>query len=650
MADSSSSVSGIVSGIQYRDLIDQIITAEGRPAAQARSQVDTIKKQQAAIATYRGLLDSLRTAAKGMRDGSAFDAMSASSSALIGAKPLASGSATASAVPGTYQVTVSSLAKAQKLGATAVTSTSGPAGVAGDFTINGQTVTIAATDSMLDIRDKINALNTGSGATHVSASILSINATSHRLVLTSETLGADGIALADTSGSVLQSIGILSDATTTAPAAVLQQGTDAAFTIDGVSFVRNTNVVTDAIAGVTLTLSGEDPASVTQIAVERFAEGARTQMKTFVDAYNKLVDFIKTQGTAAPEGTAQPPLYNDSLLRTVRASLPRMLLTPVPGTAGDLAIPSAAGLSLDKSGVLTLDETKFSTAFTTRLPDLRKLLQQTGLATGTGLSYVTSTTQTKAGTRAVDITQLATRSSVTGAGLTGGVFADDGTPDTMTVTDTRLGTSISISLTNGMTSTDIASALSAAFTANGVGLTATESGGQVMLEQAGYGSNAGITVSYAAGGASGGEPIAAGTYANGLDVAGTIGGLTANGSGQVLVGTADTDVAGLSVRYSGTSLGAAGDITVNLGTGSDFERMLDSLLTANTGTVSKRETAMDGTILRLTDRADRMDARLVVRRDSLLKQFANMEVAIASFQNQAKSVTAMLGALSSGAN
>jgi flagellar hook-associated protein 2 len=445
---------------------------------------------------------------------------------------------------------------------------------------------------------------------------------------------------------VLQTLGFLTDPTTVDDDAVLQAGTDAEFTIDGVEFTRTTNVIGDAVAGVTFTLTAEDPTAVTQVKVDRFTEGARTAVKGFVEAYNKLVSFIKTQGTPAAEGAANPALYNDTLIRTVRATLPRTLLAAVPGAAADLMTPGMAGLTLDKSGVLSLDEAKFSTAFENRLPDLRKLLQQTGTTTGGSLGFVASTTATKSGTSAVNVTQLATRSSITGAGLAGGVYT--GAADTMTVTDTRLGKSATINLTNGMTSTQIRDALTTAFGTNGLGLTVTDAGGQIQLEQAGYGSGAGITVAY--GAAAGAEPITAGTYANGLDIAGTIGGLAATGSGQILVGTAGTDVAGLSVRYDGATLGAVGDVTVNLGTGSEFERMLDSLVEANTGTLSKRDTAMSATALRLQERAERLDARLEVRRESLLKQFARMEVSIASFQNQAKSVTAILGALTTGAN
>jgi flagellar hook-associated protein 2 len=646
--DSRSAISGLVSGIQYRDLVDQIIAAESRPAQLARDRITRLQSQQNAIKTYRGLLTTLQTAARALRDGSGFDAMTTSSAILTGSRNLVSGSATSLAAPASYNISVTSstLAQAQKLGSASQPSTSAPLGLAGDFSVNGQVVTLVATDSMIELRDKINALNTGASPTKVGASILSVGTSSHRLVLTSQTTGAAGIALADTAGSVLQSLGLLSAPTTIDPAAVLQAGADLSFTIDGVAFTRTTNIVSDAIEGLTLNFAAAEAGAVTRLTVERFAEGARGSIQAVVDAYNKLVDFLKEQGTSDPEATTRPALYGDSIVRTMRSRLPELMLASVGAAATDLNRPGLAGIALDSTGKLTFDTTKFDAAFKDRLDDVRKLFQQTGSVSGSGLSYVSSTPDSKAGTYAVDVTQLATQSSVTGAGLSGGIFSDDATADTMTITDTRLGKSVSISLTNGMTSAQIVSALSAAFATGGLGLTAADVGGQVQLTQAGYGSGAGITVAYTAGGAPGAEPITAGTYANGLDIAGTIGGLAATGSGQVLLGTSGTDVAGISVRYVGPTLGAVGDATVSLGTGAELERLLTAFVQSNTGFVSLREASMAQTILRQEERADTIEARLEIRRASLLTQFARMESALAQFQNQSQSVTAILGALS----
>ncbi len=220
--------------------------------------------------------------------------------------------------------------------------------------MNGQVVTLVATDSMVEIRDKINALNTGTSATKVSASILSIGTSSHRLVLTSQTTGAAGITLADTAGSALQSLGVLSSPTTIDPAAVLQAGADLAFTIDGVTFTRTTNTVSDAIEGLTLSFAAAEAGAVTRLTVERFAEGARGSIQAVVDAYNKLVDFLKEQGTSDPEATTRPALYGDSLVRTMRSRLPQLMLATVGAAATDLNRPGLAGIALDSTGKLDL--------------------------------------------------------------------------------------------------------------------------------------------------------------------------------------------------------------------------------------------------------------------------------------------------------
>jgi flagellar hook-associated protein 2 len=642
MADPVGTVSGIVSGINYRDLVDQIITAESRPATKARAHVTHLNDQLTALKTYRGLVDALSAAAKSLRDGSAFDPMSATSAVVSGSKPLATASASATAVAGSYNIAVTTLAQAQKLGGTTVASTTSPLG----FTA----ITVSATDTLADIRDRINALNTGATPIKVSASILSIGAASNRLVLTSQTAGSAGITLADTTGNVLQSLGILSNATTVNPAAVLVKGTDAVFSVDGVAMTRTTNSVTDAIQGVTLNLTAAESGAVTSITIDHFADGVHTNMQAFVDAYNKLGDFLRTQQTPSPGATSQPALYGENVLRVARSALPSAIVNSVPGTAADLSSASMAGLSLDKTGKLSFDSAKFDGFFQTRIGDLRQLFQQAGTTSVAALSYVTSTIDTKAGAYAVNVTTAPTHAQVTGTGLGGGAYVDDGTPDTMTVTDGRSGKTASITLSSGMNATAIAAALTTAFATNGLGIQASAVGGEVQLTQNGYGTQATITVAYTAGGTlSGTLPIAAGMTA-GIDIQGTIGGFAATGAGSVLLGNTGSDVAGLAVGYTGAATGAVGTVTMTLGDGASIERILDTLSRTNTGSVSIKETSINTQITRLNDQATAIDDREAQRRTTLLKQFANMEVALSKLQSQSAGVLALLNSTQSGGN
>jgi flagellar hook-associated protein 2 len=643
---SSSSISGVVSGIDYQSLVNSIITLAQKPADRLKQQAADLQNQQTAIATYRGLLQTLQSAAQTLRDGSAFGKLAATTAIASGTRVLASASASNFATPGSYQVSVTRLAQQQKLGSAPQVSAATPAGMAGTFTINGASVTVLATDTLNDIRDKINAVNSGTARSGVAASVVTTAPGQSRLILTSAAAGETGMTLADTTGTALQGLGFLSAPTTLNAAAILVAGASAEFSVDGVAFTSTSNVVTTAIEGVTLTLTSAEQGAATTVTVNRSASDAQAAMQAFVDAYNAVVDFITQQQTAPKAGATAPPLFGDNLLRLPKAALPQALLASIGGTSADLSTAAMAGLSLARDGKLSLVSSKFTAAFNDRLPDLQKLFQQAGTATGASTFYVTSGPRTPAGTYAIGITQVATQSQAAGSGL-GGAFADDGTDDTMTVTDTVSRRPVSIALTNGMTSTQIVSALNTAFGGSGLGLVATDTGGEVSITQSSWGSSPGITVAYTAGGTLGNVPIAAGTYANGTDVTGTINGEAASGSGQVLIANTGTAAVGLSVRYTGNTTGSAGDVTVNLGTGALLERLLLSYTDVNTGTLDTRTHGLTDRVKTLNDRADRIMAQLDVRKTSLLKQYAAMEQALGNLQSQSQSITAMLNSLTS---
>ncbi len=773
-------ISGLISGVDYRSLIDQIITNESKPAVNLRAQEQTYKDQATAFDQYKTLLTALQSTVKDMRTGDAFNAVSASIAAVSGTRPLITASGNVSSAAGTYQVGVTRLARAQKLGSTTFGSTTSALGLsAGSFTLNGATVNVEASDTLLTLRDKINALDSGAAATKVSASILQIDATHYRLVLTSDTTGAAGMTLANVSGGAPQALGLTDGSNVIQNSAVLVAGRDAEFTVDGVAMTRAGNTITDVITGVTLNLVAEEAGAVTNLTIEHSSDAAKASMQGFVDAWNKLVDFVKTQQTPPATGKAAPALFADQILTTVKSTLARELLGTVGGAPADLSTAAMAGVSVGSDGKLTLDTTKFDTAFKTRLEDVRTLFSQRGSTSNSQVTYVSSGSKTAAGTYGVNITQAATQGTLTGTGFSG-TYADDGTPDTMTVTDLSTGATTTVSLANGMSAGDIVSALNTAFaaaarqkvtasstlfadvggtipmtasttlaslrlaggtnpniaskdtiafsgtrpdgssfndtftitspgtqtvgdlvrqiqndygtsasvsvvngqivvedavtrksslalslTANNEGggtlafgassttvtgrpamqLTATNASGQIAINAKDYGSSPGFTIAYTAGGADGSAQLglAAGTV-HGLDVQGTIGGNVANGTGRTLVGGTGTVVEGLSLTYAGSTTGDMGTTSVTLGMGAQMQRSLDSWLEVNVGTLDNKKNSLTQLQRGLEDRALQIDARMDRRRESLLKQFATMETAIAKLQNSSSSITAMLNA------
>ena len=639
-----SSISGLISGFNYRDLVDAIIAQARVPADRWEAESAANTARTTALATYRGLLDKVRTAAKALSTGTAFDAMSSTTSVLAGTRAIASATADATATTGSYQIKVDQLAKAEKLAGTIGRDAATALGAAAEFTVNGQAVTVDTTDTLVTLQGKINALNSGATPTGVSATILTVAPGDSRLILTSTKSGAAGITLADTVGTTLQTLGFQDGLGAELAGSVLVNGADAQFRIDDIPLTRTSNVVTDAITGVTLTLTGDDVGAVTSIQVDRFVDAARTSMQQFVEAYNGLVAFLKTQGTAST--TSTPPLYGQSLIRTARAQLPSLLLEAVGGAAADLATVGQAGLSLTRDGTLTLDATKFDAAFKDRQGDLRTLFTEQRTATGAGLTFVSSAQASTAGSRAIDITALATKATLLTSGFVG-TYDAGGSADQVTVTDTNSGRTATVALTTGMSTADIVTALQTAFDTNELNLTATAVGNEIQLDQLGFGSGAGITLAFTGLGDGAAEAWSADTAVAGTDVAGTIGGLAATGIGQLLVGTSGTDAAGLTIQYSGLVTGAVGSINLSLGAGARIERLLEQFLATGNGLVDSKVSALETRNSRLSSRVTELDARLERRRAVLLANFLQMETAIARLKQQS---TSLLGSTSSSSN
>jgi len=167
MADPIGSFSGLASGIQWRDMVDQIMALEAsRKLTPVTDRQTTEQKRLDAWGSFSSLVAKFRDATKGLRDGSAFGTfkVNASASAASG-RALVAATASVSATPGTYTVEVDDVARANKLSGTIVSSATTPLGLTGDFSVNGRAVTLAATDTLSQVRDKINALNSGASAT-----------------------------------------------------------------------------------------------------------------------------------------------------------------------------------------------------------------------------------------------------------------------------------------------------------------------------------------------------------------------------------------------------------------------------------------------------------------------------------------------------
>ena len=187
-------------------------------------------------------------------------------------------------------------------------------------------------------------------------------------------------------------------------------------------------------------------------------------------------------------------------------------------------------------------------------------------------------------------------------------------------------------------------------------VTAENDGGNLKLTHSDYGSTNGFSaVSTVAdigdGNSSGIGNVLQEDY--GVDVAGTINGESATGSGKLLTGddgNENTDELRLQVNLTPDELQAQGAIQgtvrLTLGVAERLENLLTSLTDSYEGTVSNRQNALQSQYDQVQSRMDRMEERLTRYQSRIELQFMGLEKAMSQITSQGNFLFSHLAGLS----
>jgi flagellar hook-associated protein 2 len=212
--DPIASFSGLASGIEWRDLVDQLMQVEARPVTLLQQRISALQTRSSAWTAFRAKVDALETNATTLAAGSSFRTFTTAIGSYSGSSAPLRVTAGATALEGSYSFAVRRLATREKLGSDAVASRTEALGLSGELLVNGALVAVAADDSLDDIAAALNLANKGTGASGVTATVAAAADGRHRLVLTADATGAAGIDLVDGTGRVLRDLGFLDAATT----------------------------------------------------------------------------------------------------------------------------------------------------------------------------------------------------------------------------------------------------------------------------------------------------------------------------------------------------------------------------------------------------------------------------------------------------
>lgn len=235
----------------------------------------------------------------------------------------------------------------------------------------------------------------------------------------------------------------------------LIQGQDASVVIDGVTVASSDNTLENVLPGVTLNLLNEDPTTTITLNVARDVSGIMDKIKAFVEAYNSVSAYIKTQQTYNEEENKPGGiLFADGTLASVKSDLTSILVQRVSGVSASYSTLGLMGINLDKEGKLSINQSVLQGYLTTNFNDVRRLFSADGTTNVGTLTYVGHSRDTHPGAYAVEITQAATRSTTTSDTAVSGTL---GTDETLTVTEgTKTAT---ITLSAAMTLSDIVNAI-----------------------------------------------------------------------------------------------------------------------------------------------------------------------------------------------
>jgi len=187
---------------------------------------------------------------------------------------------------------------------------------------------------------------------------------------------------------------------------VLQQGTDASFTVDGIATTSTTNTVTTAIQGVTLNLLGADSNTTLTVNVNHDVSGIENEINTMVSAYNDVMSYVNTQMSYNTDtSTTGGVLFGDNTLTSIKSQLQSTILQKV-GT-GTFQYLSQIGLSQGSNAQISLNTTAFESALSKDFKGVVNLFSDSATTSDSQFQYVYSTGNTKPGTYNISISQAA---------------------------------------------------------------------------------------------------------------------------------------------------------------------------------------------------------------------------------------------------
>ncbi len=336
---STISFGGLASGLDTGKIVTQLLAIRRQPIDRLEAQKTKFSATKIALQGVESRVRGLMEAAAALDSNNEFASLTATS----GNEALLTATAGPLATPGGYDLVITARAQAQKERSQGYDAASSSVGT-GTFsiTVGGQTTDLQIVAGASGLADLASAINNGDAGVTATVLFDGSETGGYYLSLTAEATGTAAAFTVDASGLTGGTVPVFGN---------VQQAQNAAFTIDDLPVVSQTNTVTTAIQGVTLNLAGADAGATVHLDVATDGEAIEAKVQAFVDAYNDLFAYIDEQG--GEEGV----LRGDSTVRSLVAKIRTDITSRL--SEGPITMLYQVGIRQTAGGDLSFDTSVF---------------------------------------------------------------------------------------------------------------------------------------------------------------------------------------------------------------------------------------------------------------------------------------------------
>ncbi len=387
---SNGSFTGLGQGIDVNQFVQLALAGDQANITNVQNQRSAVTAESSALATITSNLNALKSSAGALND--PFGVLSYQIATSSNPSAVAA-TATSTAVAGTHNIVVTSLATTSSYYSDAVATSSTPLATGDTIAISAggvsvASLTVGSTNNTLDeIAAAINAQTTA-----VRASVIN-DANGARLAFVSTATGAPGNL------AVTGSLHRTDNSAINFTQAVA--GLNAVLSVDGVPISSATNTISGVINGVTLSLAAPTGAAPATLTVAPDTSGITSALNQFVSAYNTAITSINAQFQVNSDGSGVQPLEADGTLRDAQAALLAAGSYSTTGSSGPMSLASL-GINTNDDGTLSVDSGALSTALLSNFSGVQSFLQTTGTGFAGNLGTVLNGVSGPGGELALD--------------------------------------------------------------------------------------------------------------------------------------------------------------------------------------------------------------------------------------------------------